>query len=269
MNRLAYFGLFLWISAFFGSCFPKDDEPSLEEQTTQIQAYLAQKGLTGKQTSTGIYYVTLFTSPLTRKPTKGEQITFSYQARYLDEAIIPNATGVARLPFGTGSINSQIEDALAVSPEGDSVKVFLFGNPLIMYNMKVQAIRSEAEQIAKIKVDSSYQTTVTGSGLEYIITTIGSGDAPVIGNTVTVKYTLRQLYGTLLDQSQGSAGTSFTLTTGGLISGFIESVLLLKEGGKGKFILPSSIAYGTTGSSSGVISPYTPLYFEIELVSVN
>ena len=51
-----------------------------------------------------------------------------------------------------------------------------------------------------------------------------------------------------------------------LIAGFEEGVLKMRVGEKAALILPSKIAYGVNGNST--IPPYSPLYFEVEIVGV-
>ena len=42
----------------------------------------------------------------------------------------------------------------------------------------------------------------------------------------------------------------------------------MREGELSLFILPSAIAFGATGSSTGIVPPYTPVIFEIELLEL-
>ena len=69
----------------------------------------------------------------------------------------------------------------------------------------------------------------------------------------------------IYDSKFGSGTLSFNAGAGQLIAGFEEAALKLKVGEKGKAILPHTIAYGASGNSS--IPGYSPLYFEIEVVS--
>ena len=43
---------------------------------------------------------------------------------------------------------------------------------------------------------------------------------------------------------------------------------MMTEGEKSLFILPSEIAFGKEGSSTGIIPPYTSLIFEVEVLKV-
>jgi FKBP-type peptidyl-prolyl cis-trans isomerase FkpA/FKBP-type peptidyl-prolyl cis-trans isomerase FklB len=52
-----------------------------------------------------------------------------------------------------------------------------------------------------------------------------------------------------------------------VIPGWSEGIQLLKEGGKGLFVLPPSLAYGPR-AVGGVIPANSTLVFQIELVKV-
>jgi FKBP-type peptidyl-prolyl cis-trans isomerase len=101
-----------------------------------------------------------------------------------------------------------------------------------------------------------------------------TGAAVTNGQSVKVNYTGRLGYGyiqtdatgkVIYDSKFGSGALTFTAGAGQLIPGFEETVLKMKVGEKAKAILPYTIAYGTAGNSS--IPGYSPLYFEIEIVS--
>ncbi len=102
----------------------------------------------------------------------------------------------------------------------------------------------------------------TASGLYYIITLEGTGAKPEYGSTVTVGYKGYFLNGDVFDQTSPGAWVQFKTT--GVVPGFGEAVQLLNKGGRGTFLLPSGLAYGSSGSGS--IDPDTPLIFDIELV---
>ena len=42
----------------------------------------------------------------------------------------------------------------------------------------------------------------------------------------------------------------------------------MKEGERSIFILPSQIGFGESGSSTGIIPPYTSTIFEVELIEL-
>ena len=53
---------------------------------------------------------------------------------------------------------------------------------------------------------------------------------------------------------------------GQMIKAFDEGIALMKVGGKATLVVPSSLAYGDSGSGS--IPAYTTLVFDVELMDV-
>ena len=60
-------------------------------------------------------------------------------------------------------------------------------------------------------------------------------------------------------------GTPLEFQLGQVIAGWQEAIQLLKKGGKGKFLIPSTLAYGERGAGAN-IPPNSPLVFDIELI---
>ena len=52
----------------------------------------------------------------------------------------------------------------------------------------------------------------------------------------------------------------------GVIPGWDEGLQLLNKGAKATFVIPSKLAYGEQGYQ--MIQPFTPLVFDVELVSI-
>ncbi len=256
--------LFSILITAFGS--KENVEPSLEEKNQLILNYIQANNLNAQQTASGVYYVVLDTQESTRSPERGDLLTLNIEGGYLDGSTITTENPIVRFPYQADIINIQVEDVLSLFKEGDKVKIFISnGNPVVFYDIEIQKIRSEDEQIADYITENELEVEVTNSGLHYVIEEEGTGNNPIQGNFVRVNYRLFDMQNRLLDSSN-SAGFSFTLGSG-VITGFSEAVALLKQGGAGRFILPSSIAYGIQGTRS--ILPYSPLVFEIELISVN
>ena len=101
-----------------------------------------------------------------------------------------------------------------------------------------------------------------------------------MGDTVLVNYTGRMLDGKVFDSSieaeakkaglqQGDRKYEpipVILGTSPVIQGWTEGLLLLNEGAKAKFIIPSGLGYGD--QSAGDIPPYSTLVFDVELVKI-
>lgn len=126
----------------------------------------------------------------------------------------------------------------------------------------------ETKLIDKYIADNNLKVETTASGLKYVMYAEGTGAKAEAGKTVRVHYTGKLLDGTKFDSSlDRNEPLEFKLGVGMVIKGWDEGIALLKEGGKALLIIPSNIAYGSRGAG-GVIPPFAPLTFEVELVSV-
>lgn len=101
------------------------------------------------------------------------------------------------------------------------------------------------------------------SGLYYVIDELGSGQQPTATSNVTVAYKGYFLDGKTFDQSDAN-GISFGLHQ--VIKGWTEGITYFKEGGKGKLLVPSHLAYGNQGRPG--IPGGAVLIFDIHLISV-
>ena len=105
-------------------------------------------------------------------------------------------------------------------------------------------------------------------------TVVGTGATAVKNNKVSVHYTgwlydvkASDLRGTKFDSSIGKAPLVFTVGSPDLIKGFDQGVEGMKVGGKRTLIIPSSLGYGTYGSSPS-IPGNAALVFDVELISI-
>ncbi|OGP57772.1 MAG: hypothetical protein A2V65_06400 [Deltaproteobacteria bacterium RBG_13_49_15] len=105
------------------------------------------------------------------------------------------------------------------------------------------------------------------SGLQYKVIQEGTGVSPKETDKATVHYR-----GTLIDgaefDSSYKRGTPVTFPVNGVIKGWTEALKLMKAGSKWKLFIPSSLAYGETGTPGGPIGPNAVLVFEVELISI-
>jgi len=163
----------------------------------------------------------------------------------------------------------------------------------LIYFIRLNSVKTKAEhdkeiaakKAAKEKEEKTYQTqekvsianyikennvTVapTASGLYYIETAEGTGVQAGSGDKVKVHYKGTLLDGTKFDASYDRGEPfEFTIDKGQVIKGWDEGIAMMKVGGKATLIVPSAIAYGPRGRG-GLIHPYAPLKFEVELIDV-
>lgn len=105
----------------------------------------------------------------------------------------------------------------------------------------------------------------TPSGLQYKIIQEGTGARPDANDRVTVHYHGTTIDGKVFDSSV-ERGQPATFGLNQVIPGWTEALQLLKEGGKATLYIPQNLAYGAR--STGAITPYSTLIFEVELIEV-
>ena len=105
----------------------------------------------------------------------------------------------------------------------------------------------------------------TSSGLYYIPLVAGEGEFPTTGDSAVVEYTGRFLNGKKFDSSRLSDDSfGFVVDSSSVIRGWHEGIKLIRPGGTTRFIIPSSLGYGSTQNNS--IPPNSILDFDIELL---
>lgn len=107
-------------------------------------------------------------------------------------------------------------------------------------------------------------TTASGLIIEDLV--LGSGEATVAGQSVTVHYTGWLTDGTKFDSSK-DRDEPFEFPLGGkyVIAGWDEGVQGMQVGGTRKLTIPPQLGYGARGAG-GVIPPNATLVFEVELL---
>lgn len=112
--------------------------------------------------------------------------------------------------------------------------------------------------------------TPTSSGLYYIPVAPTQGKSVAIGDTITVHYEGRFFNGKYFDSTK-KRNEPFQFVYGQkwqVIEGLEEAIGMMKEGERALFIIPSKLAFGEHGSSTGIIPPFTSVVFEVDLLQV-
>lgn len=122
--------------------------------------------------------------------------------------------------------------------------------------------QEDKEKIEQYLLDHGLTAQEHPSGMYYIITEEGTGDSPTINNHVKIKYKGYFTDGTVFDQTTGSQSAIFLLSD--LIEGWQIGIPLLKRGGKGTFLFPSALCYGSNPPPG--IPKNAVLIFDIELI---
>ncbi|MBX9295591.1 FKBP-type peptidyl-prolyl cis-trans isomerase [Chromobacterium vaccinii] len=117
---------------------------------------------------------------------------------------------------------------------------------------------------AAAMAEPASQTLPSGVKVEILVP--GKGAKPSTSDTVKVNYRGTFKDGKEFDSSYKNGGPiSFPLNR--VIPCWTQGVSALTVGSKAKLSCPANTAYGSRGVP-GVIPPNTPLYFEVELLSI-
>lgn len=112
----------------------------------------------------------------------------------------------------------------------------------------------------------------TETPTELVITDLieGNSDPAKPGDTLAVRYVgVLSKDGTEFDSNWDAAEPfPVVLGTGSVIAGWDQGLVGVKAGGRRQLDIPSDLAYGDTGSGSGVIGPGEALTFVIDVVSI-
>ncbi|MCC5916709.1 MAG: peptidylprolyl isomerase [Cryomorphaceae bacterium] len=126
----------------------------------------------------------------------------------------------------------------------------------------------KAQEMEKEYAAMTAKAKTTDSGLRYIVEQEGNGPKVDEGDKVAVHYRLTLKDGTEIDNSfnRGQPIVVNAVGTRQVIPGWDEGLLLTRQGGKYKLIIPPSLAYGD--AQYGPIPGGSTLIFDMEIVEV-
>lgn len=164
--------------------------------------------------------------------------------------------------------------------QGDMMKVHVRINA-ILDSAQYQALAKTINEYKK-NMDIQEQVTLMRYVTEHniadslkhdnmYIIPIHEGTGPTVkkGDMVSLAYTGRFLNGTLFDSVPLSAPMQFRYgDTAQVIEGLAIAIKFIHEGGEAKIIIPSQLAFGNNGSSTGIVPPYTTVVYEVTLLKV-
>lgn len=145
------------------------------------------------------------------------------------------------------------------------------------YQQEMEKARTEEPEIIAAYVkEHGVKAQPNAKGLYVIVNKKGTGAPVAVGREVTISYTGRLLDGTMFDSSneadcavsglQCHEPLTYVVGQMSLIPGWDEGVMGQSEGTKLQLIIPSAMAYGSQGAPT--IPPYSPLVFDLEILSV-
>jgi len=145
-----------------------------------------------------------------------------------------------------------------------------YDNEMGKYEETLDTWDVEEQRRVKKYIDDNKLTAVQlDDGMYYINLAEGKGAKPDSTNSVVVNYSAYFMNGRLFDSTYGKAPFEFKMGEEfQVIWGLQQGIKLMKEGGKAKFIIPSYLAFGEEGSSTGIVPPFATVIYEVELIKV-
>jgi FKBP-type peptidyl-prolyl cis-trans isomerase FkpA len=263
-----------------------------------------------KKTKDGIEYNIVKDVPGTQMPKIGDIIEYHMIVKIGDSVLADtrkamNGQPVQKMLQEVPAANKKMDptEVLTMLTPGDSVvirteidsnmhKMFTFAKPtdkleyqfvLVSVKTKDQAQKEAKEKAsAQAQVDDKILTDYftknnikaqkTASGLYYVIATLGAGENPTPGKTVSVNYTGKTIDGVVFDSNleqefQHVKPLEFPIGQGQVIPGWDEGIALLKKGAKATLYVPSTLAYGAQ-SPNPKIPANGILVFDVQLLDI-
>lgn len=265
------------------ACNKDIDKNYDKENEADILKYIETNNLEVEKTPSGLYYI-IDKKGEGLQPNSDNNVIVSYKSSFINGKPFAES-GEHGQVFSLQSTLPGLAEGLALLNEGGEAKLILpsrlaFGNQdyssipagsVLVFDIKVIATENGIDKINENQItkylednDITNAAKKSTSGLYYIIDSLATGDKPNINSTVEVKYKGSFLNGDVFDETKEDTA-HFILQR--LIPGFQEGLLLMSEGSSGKFIIPSSLAYGFYGQSG--IPPGAVILFDVELIKVD
>lgn len=244
----------------------------------------------------------------TTRVSLGKVVTMDMKYATVDSVLFDNkaVNQTIRFPLQSPEYEGDIYEALALLMKGDSATfiidaasfftqtakqpsppTFLKEGDKLYFDVLIKNVQSEeqiqAENNARLDslkfseplLISQYvtarQITVVpdSSGIYFIDKVSGKGKQPAKDMWVNVHYSVSKLNGEILFNSRERSPDPMEFQVGNRFEndGFQLVIQMMKEGGKAEALIPSILAFGAQGAGD-VVPPYSPLYYDIELVDV-
>ncbi len=224
----------------------------------------------------------------------------SYSNNETGKVFMPFGKSSFKGSFEEGITKMNEGDSLSFIVNADSLFTKFFNAPLPLFLEKTHVVKMEVrlhkilskeEYIAEIEnfkelVEDrdieeqrklkTYLDTIDlqfyplENGMYYLPLKQGTGELPENGNSLKIHYTGKFLNGKIFESTyERNQPLEFIYgEQGQVIDGFLLALSTMNEGAKAKFIIPSRLAFGNKGSSTGAIPPYTTVVYDLELIAL-
>jgi FKBP-type peptidyl-prolyl cis-trans isomerase len=261
-----------------------------------------------KKTGSGIYYkIESIDNTDTNKVAVGKIVTMEMKY-YMDDTVLfdsKDRPGEMRFAIGESQYEGDFYEALTLFSQGDSGTFILQAEPFFQqtigqkelpdyvsegdeiyfdfYFRKVQTQQQveeeeaalaedlrqmEPESIRKFVEDKQLGVDPDDDGIYFIEKEKGKGRSPKTDDYAIIHFSVSLLNGEQLFSSR-EQGEPLEFQIGSKFEndGFQRVVQKMKTGGEANALVPSALAFGEQGMGN-IVPPYSPLFYEIELLDV-
>ncbi|HON17607.1 MAG TPA: FKBP-type peptidyl-prolyl cis-trans isomerase [Salinivirgaceae bacterium] len=252
----------------------------------------------------GFKYIEHRRSEYGLSPRVGDIMYLNLRITAPNDSVLEEASNIIMQLQNPPKYEGTIEDALMFMHRGDSMSFFINARNFYLYSRQTPSpihfsdndeLRFDIgmvdvmtfkkyEEMRRTKIHAGFleerilldqflekmpkRRIELDSMLYYIPDVSGDGPKVASGDIVSIHYLGYFIDGSLFANTY-KKGNPFTFTVGDttIITGLNRAIVGLKQGEKGRIIIPSYHAYGEKGVKD-LIPPYATLVFEIEILSV-
>ena len=253
-----------------------------------------------KKTESGAY-MKFYTQNEGQRPRLNDEVTFEMAQVFNDSLLFTTAGNEPmQLVLKKGDFVGDVPDALLMMHVGDSAQLVVsvdsvlttmlgmeevpeqYAGKPIYYELKLLGIKpfEELEAERRVLLESLKQeeidflapfvldskNTVTESGL-IIMEKTGNGKVARMGDYVEFDFTMCSPKGDTIMNSFGVEPVEIQYGEEFIGKGFNEAIGMVPEGGTMRFVIPSELAFDSTGYEQFIL-PYTPLVVMMKMNSV-
>jgi FKBP-type peptidyl-prolyl cis-trans isomerase len=148
-----------------------------------------------------------------------------------------------------------------------SQEFYRIGQEYIAKKLEEEQRNFEAGEAFLAQNKNKAGVITTASGLQYQVLSEGTGPQPTLNDRIKVTYRGTFIDGKEFESTEKRLGQPSTFLVKGVFPGWTEAFQLMRMGGKYRFFIPSSLAYGKIGRKPD-IPPNSALIFEVELLEI-
>jgi FKBP-type peptidyl-prolyl cis-trans isomerase len=268
-----------------------DAQQQFSRDVQAIDDWLASVSISAYRDASGIRFGINQIGNGDLPPTRAQSAKITYTVKLFDGTIVEETKtleddlnqfptlglleGVELLPAGTKA-TLYVPSGLAY---GNNSVGLIPANTNLIYEVEVLSVIPKPSQVAQLGADSvAIDTYLTNNsinavkgdlGIRYVVQEQGTGMYPTLYDRVKVSYSAKvmstgvQFFAGTLEPS-----SSFDSRVVDYLPGLQMALRLLPAGSKATFYLPSTLAFGTSGTGSGTVPANANLIYQINLIEL-